>query len=710
MGCVDSRPDILGEAHQEPRLRPEELDWHVYANLDLQDEAEQLELARFLRKILKHMPTGTDDEGSVMSGPEKTLHDSGEDREKEEPAVQRESLVQRMSKGLSISTIAFHRAPKPAVMPESIRGAHLTVGVDGERLTNHRPVSMQQIAKYTIYEDEIDETTVKALLDLYRMGGKLAKESFQRLVRECYEMYLEAGNVNHVFVEEADERITVVGDLHGALRDLLYILDASGLPGARHRMIFNGDFVDRGEEGCETLAVLLALQLAFPDEVSLNRGNHEDEVICRIYGFETEVKSKYDAETFNMCCVMFRYIPLVTTINGVVLVLHGGLFHREDVTMEDIEEIPRHEYGTFEEGETAHKNPGWYRELPEEEQQRPMLKEINRDILWSDPMKEKGRELNRRGAGVRFGPDLCYQWLATNGFDLLVRSHEVVPDGFELPYRFCLNVSDGHHACATVFSSSDYTGIGNKGAVLSFRVKKAGEELENSKEISRGREVLPVGASSLEEAELYYVVYDFYTGQNKPDMGAYNGKTLATRILRKKSALGRAFEPKKASDGTVSLTQYSQVMTDVLDLQIHWRQVVPLVVPQEAVKVPEDGGEADRRIHVDTFLNSFDSVLTKKVKSAPKSDENDAILEQLYENSSRLEALFNFFDKDGNGEITKQEFVEGCDLINQRLPAGEQIRSAEKMLHLIDFDDSGMLDLNEFFEAFRLTDFRITND
>eukprot|EP00968_Pinguiococcus_pyrenoidosus_P024381 scaffold4635_cov267-Pinguiococcus_pyrenoidosus.AAC.4 len=38
------------------------------------------------------MPTGTDDEGSVMSGPEKTLHDSGEDREKEEPAVQRESL------------------------------------------------------------------------------------------------------------------------------------------------------------------------------------------------------------------------------------------------------------------------------------------------------------------------------------------------------------------------------------------------------------------------------------------------------------------------------------------------------------------------------------------------------------------------------------------------------------------------------------------
>eukprot|EP00968_Pinguiococcus_pyrenoidosus_P024382 scaffold4635_cov267-Pinguiococcus_pyrenoidosus.AAC.5 len=43
-------PQRLSPPSRE-RLRPEELDWHVYANLDLQDEAEQLELARFLRKV-----------------------------------------------------------------------------------------------------------------------------------------------------------------------------------------------------------------------------------------------------------------------------------------------------------------------------------------------------------------------------------------------------------------------------------------------------------------------------------------------------------------------------------------------------------------------------------------------------------------------------------------------------------------------------------
>ena len=37
-----------------------------------------------------------------------------------------------------------------------------------------------------------------------------------------------------------------------------------------------------------------------PEVVCLNRGNHEDLPVCRVYGFEQEVKEKYDELLFEI--------------------------------------------------------------------------------------------------------------------------------------------------------------------------------------------------------------------------------------------------------------------------------------------------------------------------------------------------------------------------------------------------------------------------
>ena len=42
---------------------------------------------------------------------------------------------------------------------------------------------------------------------------------------------------------------------------------------------------------------------------------------------------------FSMFCEMFRHLPVCSVIHGKVLVIHGGLFHREGVTLEDIEQV-----------------------------------------------------------------------------------------------------------------------------------------------------------------------------------------------------------------------------------------------------------------------------------------------------------------------------------------------------------------------------------
>lgn len=43
--------------------------------------------------------------------------------------------------------------------------------------------------------------------------------------------------------------------------------------------------------------------------------------------------------SFSMFCEMFRHLPVCSVIHDKVLVIHGGLFHREGVMLQDIEEV-----------------------------------------------------------------------------------------------------------------------------------------------------------------------------------------------------------------------------------------------------------------------------------------------------------------------------------------------------------------------------------
>uniref|UniRef100_A0A7S1U244 Serine/threonine-protein phosphatase n=1 Tax=Phaeomonas parva TaxID=124430 RepID=A0A7S1U244_9STRA len=694
MGCVESRDHLKGFtetfAQQELTLTPDELEWHVFARLEAEDEKERQELSAFLQKIMLYTPA---DDSSLMLRSD-SLPGSPRDGDVEQEKPSRLSVM-----GLNIGSINFMKSTKEVADSPS------NANPDGfERVNTENMNSFSFDAG-----EPVSEQTVNDLRHLYKRGGKLDGRSFRRLTRECFANLRELPNVQHILLEDTPaEKVTVVGDLHGQVRDLLYVLNAAGLPSETHKMIFNGDFVDRGEHSCEVLALLMALQIAYPEHVFLNRGNHEDEALCRVYGFEEEMKQKYDAKTFQMCCVMFKHLPLATTIDHHVLVLHGGLFHRDDVTMHDIDEIPREEYGPIPLRAEGQKNPGWYRaaDLSPGEQQYYMYNQVCREILWSDPMKEPGQRKSKRGSGMLIGPDVCYKWLMKNGFDMLVRSHEAVQAGFDLPYKDS-STAHGHLCCATVFSASDYCGIGNKGAFLSFHVKEPGVSV-HTEERQRGLELEPVGADTVKEASMYYTVVEYYTGQDKPDMNAWNGKTLGTRILRKKAALSRAFAEIKGADGTVTLEQFSATMTTVMDLELHWVQVVPTIAPETVFTTTKvERGKNDtieeKRINVDEFLNGFSAAIQDKVKEK-KGDDDPHLLEAMYTDAPRLRAIFKFFDKNGDGQISREEFEEGCKIVQERVPEGQTLGSAKHILDIIDFDDSGMIDMNEFFEAFRLSE------
>lgn len=81
--------------------------------------------------------------------------------------------------------------------------------------------------------------TIKSAISIYetyKQGGACTKETVHKVLRTAYRTMKNQPNVMHITLE-ADERLNVVGDLHGQLLDLVHILEESGVPSDKNRCV-----------------------------------------------------------------------------------------------------------------------------------------------------------------------------------------------------------------------------------------------------------------------------------------------------------------------------------------------------------------------------------------------------------------------------------------------------------------------------------------
>jgi len=268
---------------------------------------------------------------------------------------------------------------------------------------------------------------VDVWIDKLKKCQKIEEEHVRILCEQCKALLQKEDNVHNV-----PTPCVFVGDIHGQWYDLVEMFKKAGGYPPDKCFLFLGDYVDRGYYSVESVCLVMALKVRYPDKVWMIRGNHESRQITQVYGFYDECLRKYGTPNiWKEFCDLFDYMPLSTLVDDFVFCVHGGLSPKID-TLDDIRKLDR------------------VMEIPSE---GPIC-----DLIWSDPDDRVGWGVSPRGAGFTFGSTITEQWNHVNNLNLTVRAHQLVMEGYQWTHEKNL---------LTLFSCPNYCyRCGNMAAIM----------------------------------------------------------------------------------------------------------------------------------------------------------------------------------------------------------------------------------------------------
>ena len=222
-------------------------------------------------------------------------------------------------------------------------------------------------------------------------------------------------------------KVVFVGDTHGDLEATEKIIDK--YLKSEHKLVFLGDYVDRGSASMENVNFLLGQKIEHPDSLYLLMGNHEGHAAVSFHpadfweGLDTELRQRYSE--------VLSELPLAVSTSNGIIALHGAL---PDVS--GLEDIDRIRLGSDE----------W------------------RQITWGDWQEREGEFLgiDTYTGRPQFGQGWFEEIMSRLGKNVLIRSHQ--PD--TPPTMFTKR-------CLTIFTSSAYRHYVSERTIALADLKKA---------------------------------------------------------------------------------------------------------------------------------------------------------------------------------------------------------------------------------------------
>jgi protein phosphatase len=205
------------------------------------------------------------------------------------------------------------------------------------------------------------------------------------------------------------ERVIFVGDTHGDLEASQKVI--KNYLKERNKIVFLGDYVDRGPFSKENLDFLLEQRERNPEQIFLLQGNHEGHRILKFSPAEFwESLSEKEYQKYSQIVEKF---PLVVVVKNIIA-LHGA-----PPKIEKLEDFEKIKIG----------DENWFR------------------ICWGDFLNEPGEELGIDPFTGRpqFGRNYFFKIMEKINKRVLIRSHDL--NAPQLMYD---------DRCLTIFTSSAY--------------------------------------------------------------------------------------------------------------------------------------------------------------------------------------------------------------------------------------------------------------
>lgn len=254
----------------------------------------------------------------------------------------------------------------------------------------------------------------------------MKKEEVKDLLTRVEKRLEEEPNV----IELGSSTIVFVGDTHGDFDATQRIIDRY-LRG-ENKLVFLGDYVDRGPASAENINTLLSLKLENPNSLYLLMGNHEGRRAMEFH--PADFWDRLDNEMHKQYSLVLSKLPLAVSAPNGVIGLHGVLPEIERV--DDINQI---EFGSRQ----------WHW------------------IVWGDWRESEGEYLGEDlfTGRPQFGKGWFEGVMERIGKNVLIRSHQ--PGTRQAIYG---------GRCVTIFTSSAYRSIVPDRTIA---VARAGKEVKS---------------------------------------------------------------------------------------------------------------------------------------------------------------------------------------------------------------------------------------